>query len=404
MTVSFSLDPTTERLRAELRTWGLAFVRPHERVVERTLTYPDNLEEVLAACPVSLSALAIAELGNTAVGHDKEFVAEFGGDGSNVLAVVLAEEMSYSGAWAANLLRSPGGTSYKVIQHVGTPEQIARWVTNQDRRGCFALTEPHFGSDASAVATTAVRDGHEWVINGTKMFITNGAKADFAVVFATIDKALGRDGIRAFVVEKGTPGFDVVRATEDKLGLRHTQTSQLVFDDVRVPLDHCLGGTDAPPRKGGLLGALGPLSTSRPIFSANAVGIGRAALDFATEWILRNDDEFSEHRRRALEQQAVRLLDRLDAASRLILRAAWMRDRGWENRAEAAMAKADGPSAAEIACRWAVQVLGSQGASEANLAEKWYRDVKVYDIFEGSGQIMSITVSRKLLGASASRS
>ncbi|MGE0304423.1 MAG: acyl-CoA dehydrogenase family protein [Acidimicrobiia bacterium] len=402
MPVAFSYEAVTERLRAELRAWGLEMVRPHEREVERTGRLPVNIDDILAACPVHLGALAFTELRSDSAGHDKEFIASFGDEGSNVLAAILAEEMAYAGVWATNLLKTGGGPSHKTIKQMGTPEQIERWV-GLGLKGCFALTEPHFGSDAAAVATTAVRDGNEWVINGTKMFISQGASADFAVVFATVDRSQGRNGIRAFVIDKGTEGFVVARASEDKLGYRHTETSELQFTDVRIPLDNCLGGPDQAPGKGGFFGALNTLATSRPIFAANSVGIGRAALDTARRWVKENRVHLTERRRDRVEAEFGRLANHLDEASRAIMRATWMRDTGRDNRTASSIAKALAPPAAEAACRRALELLGASGTSEASLVEKWYRDIKVYDILEGSGQIQRVTVSRSLLGSAASR-
>jgi acyl-CoA dehydrogenase len=253
----------------------------------------------------------------------------------------------------------------------------------------------------SQVATTATRRGDAWVVNGAKMYCSLGSSTDYTVLFATIDKSLGRDGIRAFVVPKGTPGYVVTKAREDKLGLRAFETSALSFEDMELPADSLLGGEEQDSR--GFYGALATLNTSRPITAAWAVGIAAGCLDYMRRWVRQHGRAFPPQRRQRIEEDVQRMQAGLAQARRLNLRAAWMQDRGSPNRREASAAKAFAPQVAEAICQRVAAIMGPDGVSERHLVEKWNRDIRVFDIWEGSGQIQRLTISRSLLGSGAGR-
>ena len=193
---------------------------------------------MLAACPVDLAHLSERNEAGQRAGPRRSRH-----DGPYVVTALVQEAVAYGDGWP--LWARAGSIGQNVVKAMGTPAQKERWVGGIERGemsfAAFALTEPHFGSDVAQVATTATRDGDRWLINGTKMYCSMGASADYVVVFATIDKAAGRHGIRAFVVEKGTPGFKVAKRNEEKLGIRCAETSELLFESCAVPLDHCLG-------------------------------------------------------------------------------------------------------------------------------------------------------------------
>jgi acyl-CoA dehydrogenase len=322
-----------------------------------------------------------------------------------MLSVVGSEELAWGDP--AVLLNIPGpGLAAPSIRAAGTPEQRQRFLDDvfnveggEPRFGALAVTEPQAGSDVSNVQTTAVRDGDEWVLNGTKIYCTNGARAEIVVVNATIDKNLGRAGQKFFVVPKGTPGFEVGKI-EEKMGLTASETAELIFADCRIPFDNILGGHKAlEPEGSGFKGTMKTFDSSRPSVAAMALGIGRAAYEYARDWAyseLPMTTSFA--RKGAIEQKLGSMKRELEAARGLVWRAAWMADRKIPNSKEASMSKAYAPQAALRACIGAIQIMGPEGYSKEHLVEKWFRDIKVYDIFEGTGQIQRVIISRRMLG------
>src|SRR2546430_9978839 len=277
-------------------------------------------------------------------------------------SVIGNEELAWGDA--AMILNIPGpglvGPSYPSS---GTRDQKQRFLLDvfdgtQPRFGALAVTEAQAGSDVANIRTTAVRDGDAWVLNGTKVFCTNGARADVLVVNAAIDLAAGRPGQKLFVVLKGTPGMKVGKI-EKKLGLTASETAELVFDGCRIPFDHILGGEEAlRPASGfdsGFKGTMRAFDASRPGVGAMAVGIGRAALEYASAW---SRAEIPRHsRRRPFVEARLAAVERELAAARLLCRpAAWMADNRIPNSKEASMAKASGPAAALPACTSAVEI------------------------------------------------
>jgi acyl-CoA dehydrogenase len=318
--------------------------------------------------------------------------------------ILSAEELSWGDAGL--LLCLPGaGLGGPPVRASGTPEQKQRFFSIFDdpagelKWGAYALTEPGAGSDVAGIRTSCRKDGKHYVINGRKCFITNGARASWNVVFATIDPSLGRAGHRAFVVEKGTPGFSVGKI-EDKMGLRASETAELVFEDCRVPEENLLGGEDSYRTKEGFMTAMKTFDTTRPMVAAMALGIGRAAYDYATAFV---KDHYVMSRPipryAAIAERLARVGRGLQAARMSTWRAAWLADQGDSNAKEASMCKALAGGASIRACIEAIEICGAEGsiASEHQLLEKWFRDIKVYDIFEGTGQIQRIVVSKRLL-------
>jgi acyl-CoA dehydrogenase len=318
--------------------------------------------------------------------------------------ILSAEAMSWGDAGL--LLCIPGpGLGGPPVRGSGTPAQKERFFKIFDdmsaelRWGAYALTEPGAGSDVAGIRTSCRRDGKHWVLNGRKCYITNGARASWNVVFATIDPSLGRAGHRAFVVEKGTPGFSVGRI-EDKMGLRASETAELVLEDCRVPEENLLGGEDSYKSKEGFMTAMKTFDTTRPLVAAMALGIGRAAYDYAVDFVKENYVLSRPiPRYAAIAERLARVGRNLDAARMTTWRAAWLADQGENNAKEASMCKAMAGGASIRACIEAIEICGAEGSisGEHQLLEKWFRDIKVYDIFEGTGQIQRIVVSKRLL-------
>jgi acyl-CoA dehydrogenase len=398
--ISLDVDPLTQKLRHEVRAWALSEVRPHARQADRDhhAPPPARVAEILSTMPVTLSDESLDEVGP--------------GDGQAVLATLVIEETTYGDHWI-NWELPGSGIGRGTIKKLGTPAQKAKWLGGMKDgtydRAAFALTEAHCGSDPARLATTATRDGETWVLNGTKIYCSGGATSDLVVVFATVDKSLGRDGVRAFVVPRDAPGFVVTKANEHKLGIRSSQTAELLFDDCVIPLDNCLGwtdhdaGSDQPAGMSGFQGAVTTLDNTRPGIAAMSLGLARAAVDETAGWFAERRSYFTPERRDRVQCDLDRMRERIDVSRLAIHRAAWLADQNRDNRREASIAKAHGPVVAEQVIRRCLQLMGPDGWSEEYLVEKWYRDVKIFDIFEGSGQIQRMIVSRYAMGPAAAR-
>lgn len=298
-------------------------------------------------------------------------------------------------------LSIPGqGLGNAAIAAVATPDQKKRFG---GKWAAMAITEPNAGSDSAAVRTTAVLDGDEWVLNGEKIFVTAGERCEAVVVWATLDANAGRAAIKSFVVEKGTPGMTVARL-EKKMGIRASDTATIVFEDCRIPRDNILGNADIDVKKS-FAGAMQTFDNTRPMVAGMALGVARAALELTRELLadsgVRADYEGSAHERPAVEAELYRLEAELESARLLTMKAAWMADNRVPNSMEASMAKAKaGRVGNEITLR-CVELCGTLGYSEATLLEKWSRDSKILDIFEGTQQIQMLIIARRLLEKSS---
>jgi acyl-CoA dehydrogenase len=344
-----------------------------------------------------------------AAGGDKQ---EKGPSERNLGMCVSIEELSWGDA-GLYLSIPNAGLGGAAVAAAGTPEQKERFLSGfkgeKPKWAAMAITEPHCGSDSSAIQSTARRDGDHWVLNGTKIFCTSGLMAaekseGFVVVWATVDKSAGRAGIKAFVVEAGTPGMYVTKV-ENKLGIRASDTATLVFEDCRIPADNILGSPDVPKTSEGFKGVMATFDATRPIVAASAIGVGRAALDFVRDTLAQHGIEvrygLPPHKLTALERDFMDMEAQLEAARLLTWRAAWMMDQGMRNNLEASMAKAKAGLVVTLITQKAVELLGPLGYSRDILLEKWMRDAKINDIFEGTQQINQMIVARRILGYSS---
>jgi acyl-CoA dehydrogenase len=327
-------------------------------------------------------------------------------------ACVTTEELCW-GDVGLYLSIPNSGLGGAAVAAAGTPEQkkrfLSRFAEGEPKCGAMAITEPGAGSDSAAIQTTAVRDGDHWVLNGTKIFCTSGLMAaekskGFVVVWATLDRSAGRAGIRAFVVEAGTAGMYVTKV-EHKLGIRASDTATIVFEDCRIPFDNILGSAEIKHGGKGFKGAMATFDATRPIVAASAVGVARAALDFVKETLDRNGVEIRYgaplHTLTALERDVIEMEAQVQAARLLVWRAAWMMDNGLHNNLEASMCKSKAGLVVTLVTQKAVEILGPLGFSRELLVEKWMRDAKISDIYEGTQQINQLIIARRILGYSS---
>ncbi|WP_434965776.1 acyl-CoA dehydrogenase family protein [Janibacter indicus] len=292
------------------------------------------------------------------------------------------------------------GLGNAAIAAVANDEQKARYA---GKWAAMAITEPDVGSDSGAIRTTAVKDGDEYVLNGEKIFVTSGERAELVVVWATLDRSLGKTAIKSFVVRRDNPGLQLVRL-EHKLGIRASDTAAFVLDDCRVPAEDLLGDPEIKI-EGGFGGAMQTFDNTRPLVASMALGLTRASLDKTTELLKEAGIEVDWDRPSNVQSAAAAKLIELEAdyqsAYLLTLRAAWMADNGKPNSMEASMAKAKAGRTCVNVSLACVELAGATGYAETHLLEKWARDSKILDIFEGTQQIQLLVVARRLLGYSS---
>ncbi len=355
---------------------------------------------------------------------DKLKQAENGGGGekkdrpsTRTLGLMLLVEMLAWGDAGIYLCLPSPGLGGAAIEAVGTTEQKLRLLTrfaegDQPVWGAMAITEPNAGSDNSAMATTAVFDEetNEWVLNGEKIFITSGKLSleesnGLVIVWATVNKAAGRAGIKSFVVEAGTPGVSIGKV-EIKHGIRTSDTASIVFNNARIPADNILGSAEVQASRDskGFQGAMATFDASRPLVAASALGVGRAALEFCKEKLAENgvtipyDQPY--HKLSAIQRDVIEMEAQMKSAHLLTLRAVSMLDQRLSNPLEASMCKLKAGRASTFVAQKAVEILGPMGYSREWLAEKWMRDSKISQIYEGTDQINLLIIARRILGYS----
>jgi acyl-CoA dehydrogenase len=368
----------------------------------------DTLEH---AYPKELDMLAAIIDGVNAGGASRASAAQLAKDdapsdggaqtknGGNLATVLAMMELCWGDVGLA-LTVPRQGLGNAALSAVGTDEQKAaygkQWIS-------MAITEPSAGSDSAAIRTTARLDGDEWVLNGEKIFVTAGDRSSALVVWATLDPSLGRAAIKSFLVPRNAPGLKLVRL-DHKLGIRASDTATFLLEDCRVPKANILGSPEIDTSKS-FAGAMKTFDNTRPVVAAMACGVARAALERTRE-ILGEAKALGDGQRTpwvgtAAEAELARLEAEVDVARLLTLKAAWMADNRQPNSTEASMAKAKaGRTATEVTLR-CVELCGSAGFDQTELLEKWARDAKILDIFEGTQQIQMLVVARRLLGKSS---
>ncbi len=319
------------------------------------------------------------------------------GGGFRETAIVI-EELARACAATAVIYAAHLSLATQTILRFGNEAQKRHFVpplARGEKIGAFALTEPGAGSDAAALATTATREGKHYKLNGSKLFITNGDVADTLVVFATRDRSLRTRGIDCYVVEKGMPGFSA-RRMEGKMGMRASSTAELVFQDCVVPAENRLGDEEGK----GFYSAMQILDASRIGIAAQSIGIGQACLEAAAR--------YAQHRQafghpiaefQAIQWMLADMATEIDAARLLTLRAAILKDRGLPHGTESAMAKLFASEAANHAASKAVQIYGGYGYFKESQVERYYRDAKVTEIYEGTNEVQHLIIARSVLQA-----
>ncbi|GAB1461401.1 MAG: acyl-CoA dehydrogenase [Thauera sp.] len=375
------LTQEQELIRDSMRAFAQERLAPFAAEWDRNHTFPREALNELA----ELGALGMV------------VPEEWGGAGMDYMSLVLAlEEIAAGDGATSTIVSVQNSLPCGILNRFGSDAQKDAWLkplARGEKLGCFCLTEPHVGSDASAIRTSAVRDGNEWVLNGVKQFITTGKYADVAIVFAVTDKAAGKKGITCFLVPASAPGYQVGRI-EEKMGQKASDTTQILFEDCRIPADSVIGAEGEGYRI-----ALSNLEAGRIGIAAQCLGMARAALEAAVKYA----QERESFGKPIFEHQAVnfRLADmatQLEAARQLVWHAASLKDAGRPCLKEASMAKLFASEMAERVCSDAIQVHGGYGYVTDFPVERIYRDVRVCQIYEGASDIQKLVIGRALAG------
>lgn len=376
------LSSDQELLRSSVREFAEAELRPHVMEWDEAQGFP---RELLATC---------AELGLMGI----QFPEEYGGAGmSSVDYCLCIEELARVDPSVCLSIAAHNGLGASHIYMFGSEEQRRKYLVplaRGEQLAAWGLTEASSGSDAAAMRTTAVRDGGEWVINGSKQFITHGRTGDVIVVMAVTNRAKGNRGISAFIVEQGTPGFRAGKK-ENKLGMRASETSEVIFENCRIPAGQLLGVEDQ-----GFINALQVLDAGRIGIAALAVGLAQGAYDAARSYaFVRKQFGQPIGTFQSIRAKLVDNAVRIEAARLLTYRAAAMKDEGQRTTLEAAMAKLYSSEIAVQAAEDGVQIHGGYGFVKDYPAEKYFRDVKLTTIGEGTSEIQRLVIARQLLAS-----
>ncbi|MEW6489072.1 MAG: acyl-CoA dehydrogenase [Thermodesulfobacteriota bacterium] len=379
--MNFELDDIQTMVRDTARKFAREEVAPYAAEMDKTAKFRMDL------------ARQMGELGFLGVAIPEQY----GGGGMDYRCyAIVVEELSTVCASTGVVVSAHSSLCCDPIFKHGTEEQKQRFLVplaSGKMLGCLGLTETQAGSDAGNQKTTAVRDGNQWVLNGSKIFITNGGPAGVAVVIAATDKSAGTKGLSAFIVPADAPGYKVAKE-EHKLGIRASSTAELVFDECRIPSGNLLGQVGD-----GFKIALQTLDGGRVGIAAQAVGIARGALEHAAAY---SKERFqfgqSISNFQAIQWKLADMATEIDAARLLTWRAAWMKDQGFKNFSkESAMAKLFASDAAMKATREAIQVYGGYGYIDEYPVERFYRDAKITEIYEGTSEVQKIVIARAVL-------
>ena len=357
-------------------------------------TYPKELDQLAAA--LAQMNTPTAEKTDATPPPAGEAISK---NGSNMQSVLYIQALNYGDVGMT--LTIPGrGLGNAAISAVANEEQLKKFGTTW---ASMAITEPNIGSDSAAIGTTAVKDGDDYILNGEKIFITAGERSNAVVVWATLDKGQGRAAIKSFVVEKGTEGMEVIRV-EKKLGIRASDTAAIMFTNCRVPAANLLGNPEIDVKKG-FAGVMETFDNTRPFVGAMAIGVAQAAIERTRELVgetLKLEDYTNPiNNVEAIEAEFFRMEADYEAARLLVLKAAWMADNKMPNSMEASICKAKAGRISTAITLKCIELLGSLGYSHEELLEKWGRDSKILDIFEGTQQIQQLIIARRLLGKSS---
>jgi acyl-CoA dehydrogenase len=411
--IEFEIPKPIAQQRFLLTTVAEEMMRPHSRYFDEheheiPWDYINFMHEAMRA--TGAGSLAPSEDNNNAV-EKAEKKKKYPPIGYQSLAFML-ETLSWGDV--GMYLVTPGGSlGAAAVEATGTPEQrekfLARYQQEKPAFGAMAMTEPHCGSDTSAIRTSAVLDPetNEWVLNGEKIFVTAGKMSledgdGLVVVWATIDPEAGRAGMRPFVVEAGTPGVKVTKL-EHKMGIRASDTASIVLQDARVPFDNLLGSAEIPKKETkGFKGAMATFDATRPLVGATGIGVARATLELLKDLLSQQGVVIRygipRQKLTSVERDFIDMETMLESAWLLVIKAVWMADNRIPNSLEASMSKVRAGDVVTRITQKAVEIMGPIGYSRDHLLEKWFRDAKITDIYEGTGQINRLVVARNILG------
>ncbi|MFC3902185.1 hypothetical protein SAMN05421749_10814 [Acinetobacter marinus] len=373
------LNDEQQMVQDTLRSYSQEKLKPTAAARDKTAQFPT--EELQALGKLGALGMTVS--------------TEWGGAGLDYISLVVAlEEIAAGDGAISTIVSVQNALPCGITERYGSDAQKQNYLTKLatgEWLGCFCLTEPQAGSDAAALTCSAVRDGDEWIINGTKQFITTGRHAQLALVFAVTDKTAGKKGISCFLVPTDTQGY-IVSRLEDKMGQHCSDTATIVFENCRIPADHLLGAEGE-----GYKIALSNLASGRIGIAAQSVGMARAALDAAVEYANQRTAfgvEIVQH-----QAVAFRLADmatQIEAARQLVFHAASLKDAGLPCLKEASMAKLFASTMAEQVCSDAIQIHGGYGYVSDFPVERIYRDVRVSQIYEGASDIQRLVIAREV--------
>ena len=378
--MNFTLTKEQELVRQMVRDFAVNEVKPIAAEIDVTERFPmENVKKM-------------GELGMMGI----PFPTEFGGAGGDVLSYILAvEELSKVCATTGVILSAHTSLCASLINENGTPEQKEKYLRDLctgNKIGAFGLTEPGAGTDAAGQQTTAVLDGDNYILNGSKIFITNGGVADTFIVFAMTDKSKGTKGISAFIVEKDFPGFSIGKK-EDKLGIRASSTTELIFENCVVPKENLIG------REGKGFGiAMKTLDGGRIGIAAQALGIAEGALDEAIKY-MKERKQFGRPIAafQGLQWMVAEMSTKIEAARFLVYKAAWLKENKQPYSIDAARAKLYAAEVAMDVTTKAVQLFGGYGYTKEYPVERMMRDAKITEIYEGTSEVQKMVISGSLL-------
>ena len=415
MTIEFEAPKPIVNMQTVLQTVAENMMRPVSREFdENEHAIPWNYIEFMHTAMKSMGGSGLTPRDE----KPKEGAEKRPPIGYQLLAAQI--EMLAWGDVGFYLITPGGGLGGAAVQAAGSPEQrakfLARFSEDKPTFAAMCMTEAGAGSDTSAIRTKAVLDEatQEWVINGEKIFVTAGDKSfteyeqlgkGFIVVWASIDPSAGRAGMRAFVMEAGTPGVKIVKL-EHKLGIRASDTAVISLVDARVPYENVLGSPTVEKTTTGFKGAMATFDATRPLVAASGIGVARAALEFDKEKLAENGVQIRyglpRNKQTSVERDVIEMEIMVKSAWLMVLKAVWMADNKKSNALESSMSKVRAGDVTTKVTQKAVEILGPLGYSREFLLEKWFRDAKITDIYEGTGQINRLVVARQILGYSGS--
>ena len=398
MAIDLEIPKKFQPLVEQAHTVAVEVLRPISRKYDLAEhEYPKELD-MLAALIDGMGEGGAGSGAGAAGASQAKSPGDDGGNrnGSNMASILSITEMCWGDVGL--LLTLPRqGLGNSAIAAVADDDQKKRFA---GKWAAMAITEPEAGSDSAAIRTTAVLDGDEYVLNGEKIYVTSGERAELVVVWASLDREVGRAAIKSFVVERSNPGLKLDRL-EHKLGIRASDTAAFILDDCRVPIEDLLGSPEIDTKKG-FAGVMRTFDNTRPLVAAMALGVGRACLEYTRDALAEAGIEVDYDRpsnvQSAAAAELIELESDFEAARLLTMEAAWMADNSKPNSLHASYAKAKaGRTSVDIALR-CIALCGAAGLGEDELLEKWARDAKILDIFEGTQQIQLLIIARQLLG------